>query len=375
MLWRVAFKTLVFDIRKLAVGIIGVIFSIVLANIQGGLFWGLIEKASILIERSNADIWVGHVGMHNVDFPSDIPVRWSNRLRGISGIETVNPVIIGFSQIALPGGGREGVVVVGVEPDNSSMRPWETRPVFPDPLDSPNAIILDEYDTDKLGESRKGDIRQIGDMRATVAGKSKGILSFLVTPYVFTTLDRAKRYTGKDSTACSYLLVRVRPGINQAKICDEIEKRLPYCQAYTSKEFAAVSTNFWLTRTGIGVSFGAATVLGLFVGLAMVSQSLYAHVLDRLQEFATLKALGATEREILQVLLAQAAWIAAGGILLGVAISFVVWYLFHSPKTPILLSPSLLGMSALIVFLMCLLASLAPYVRIRKIDPHLVLQG
>ncbi len=91
MLLNVAFRTLLHDRGKLIAGLIGVIFSVVLVNIQGGLFFGLIGKASLLIDRGHADIWVGHQGMHNVDFPADIPERWIYRVQTIPGVAEARP--------------------------------------------------------------------------------------------------------------------------------------------------------------------------------------------------------------------------------------------------------------------------------------------
>ena len=70
-----AIKTLLADRGKFAAALVGVVFSVVLVNIQGGLFLGLIHKAGMLVDNSQADIWVGHKHMHNVDFPRDIPRR------------------------------------------------------------------------------------------------------------------------------------------------------------------------------------------------------------------------------------------------------------------------------------------------------------
>ena len=63
---------------------------------------------------------------------------------------------------------------------------------------------------------------------------------------------------------------------------------------------------FWLTRTGIGISFGLAALLGLLVGLAVVAQTLYASVTERIKEFGTLKAMGADDASIGCFPLAQA---------------------------------------------------------------------
>src|SRR5438105_6077115 len=62
-----ALKTLLSDRGKLLTGLAGVIFSLVLVNVQGGLCLGLMRKASLLIDHCDADLWVGHRMIENVD--------------------------------------------------------------------------------------------------------------------------------------------------------------------------------------------------------------------------------------------------------------------------------------------------------------------
>ena len=78
-MWMMSIKTLIADRGKLLTALVGVMFSIVLVNVQGGLFFGLIRKASLLVDQGNADIWVGHKKMNNVDFPQEVPRRWVQR--------------------------------------------------------------------------------------------------------------------------------------------------------------------------------------------------------------------------------------------------------------------------------------------------------
>ena len=81
MLRKLAIRTLIYDRGKLLAALVGVIFSVVLVNVQGGLFIGLMSKASFLIDQGDADIWVGHRdrGMHNLDFAHPMPLRWLQR--------------------------------------------------------------------------------------------------------------------------------------------------------------------------------------------------------------------------------------------------------------------------------------------------------
>jgi len=370
-----AFLTLLWDRGKLAAGLVGVIFSVVLVNIQGGLFFGLIGKASLLVDRSHADIWVGHPGMHNVDFPHAIPHRWINRIRATPGVAEVAPLVVGFSEMTLPGGGFEGVTVVGTEPGTELGRAWTLVEGNASGLETPHGVIIDRCDDEKLAHPKLGEIREIGGRRARIMGKSEGVLSFLVTPYIFTTRDRAIGFIGGDETKSSYFLVRVADGYSVAEVCQRITARLPTVTAVPAAEYGATSIRFWMTRTGIGLSFGAATVLGLLVGLVMVAQTLYAMVLDRLGEFATLKAIGASERSVITVLLAQSITIAGIGITIGLIITFLIRGLISTPRASVEIPNWLYLASSLLVLLICLVASALPYLQVRRVDPHSVLQG
>ena len=140
-------------------------------------------------------------------------------------------------------------------------------------------------------------------------------------------------------------------------------------------DYAATSMNFWMSRTGIGLSFGAATLMGLLVGLVMVAQTLYAMVLDRINEFATLKAIGATERELIGLLIAQSTVVAVIGIAIGTGLSAIMQAMLSTPRSEISIPPMLYAASAVLVFLICMLSSAMPYLRVRRVDPHSVLQG
>ena len=373
-MWSFAIKTLFADRGKLTTALVGVTFSVVLMNIQGGLFLGLIKKASLLVDHGNADIWVGHKNMHNVDFSRDVPRRWVYRIRGIPGVQRAEPYLVGFSEMTLPSGGFESVVVVGV--DNGSLlgNAWAVVEGRADWILKSDGIIVDRSEGEKLENPRLGQLREIAGRRARIAALSDGIMGFLVAPYAFTTYNRAASYLRKSPAWSSYFLVQAAPGVDREHLCQLIRQRLPDVEAFPSEEYSRISVNFWLMRTGLGISFGTATLLGLLVGLVMVAQTLYAMVLDRLSEFATLKAMGAREGQILTVLLIQATAMSAIGSIFGL---IIVWAIaaFHSkPQAPIVVPLWLSLGSAVVVLAICLVSALLPYLRVRRVDPVMVLQ-
>src|SRR5437762_186336 len=65
----------------------------------------------------------------------------------------------------------------------------------------------------------------------------------------------------------------------------------------------------------------AAAILGFLVGLVVVSQTIYATTMENLEEFATLKALGASTSFVMRVVLTQALICALIGNAIGVAVA------------------------------------------------------
>ncbi len=374
-MWSIARKTLVADRGKLLTALVGVVFSIVLVNVQGGLFLGLIGKASLLIDNGSADIWVGHKETHNVDFPRDIPRRWTDRVRAVQGVKSAHPYLLGHSTMTLPDGGFEPVLLVGCDQPSLIGNAWSMHEGDSAAILQNDGIIVDLYDDDKLKSPSIGDLREIGGVKARVVARSEGILGFLVTPYIFTTLDRAKNFLHKSADQCSYVLVQLENGADPAVVCASIRTRLPEVDAYTKKQFSRISVKYWVERTGLGISFGAATLMGLLVGMIMVAETLYAMVLDRLSEFGTLKAIGATERQVCTILLMQALVMALAGSLVGLATVGGICQLFSTPRAPIVVPWWLSLGSCVLVTVICLIASLLPYLRIRKVDPMMVLQS
>jgi putative ABC transport system permease protein len=371
----IALKQLFSDRGKLLTSLVGVVFSVVLVNIQGGLFLGLIDKAGLLVSSGQADIWVGPRGMHNVDFSRDIPRRWVQRIRTVPGVQDAQPYLISFANMNLPSGRFEHVAVVGVERGQALGMAWNLIEGGPEAILQPDGIIVDYYELEKLEFPQLGDIREISGQRARVTGMSRGVMGFLVNPYVFTAFDRAVEYTQSPPDRCSYFLVQVQPGADVNEVVKAIRERVPELDAFSQATYARISVQYWMTRTGLGISFGAATMLGLLVGLVIVAQTLYAMVLDRIAEFGALKAIGADERQIYVMLLGQSWTLALMGSMVGLTLTFIIQQSFDSPRAPILIPWWLALGSCLLVISICMLSSLLPYLRVRKVDPLLVLQG
>src|SRR4051794_18140992 len=221
-MWLLAIKSMLADRGKLLTSLLGVVFSVVLINLQGGLLLGLIQKASLLVDYGRADIWVGHRHMNNVDIGTFIPERWVHRIRGLSGVERAEPYVVMFGQMTMADGRFENVVVVGSHAATLLGNAWVMADGDPRAVRSPDGILVDVLDAGRLGGCRVGDVREINGHRAKVVGMTRGIVSFTTNPYVFTPLDRARdqygRGVGVHRDKCCYFLVKARPGVDIAEL-------------------------------------------------------------------------------------------------------------------------------------------------------------
>jgi putative ABC transport system permease protein len=378
-MWLLAIKAMVADRGRLVISLLAVTFSVVLVNLQCGLLLGLLGKASLLVDFGGADVWVGHRHMQDAETGcAPIPSRWLSRIRSTPGVQRADLYVLTMSSVILPSGRAENVVVVGCDPASLLGQPQVMAAGDPRSLLLPDSVLVDADDREKFGDCRIGDLREINGRRARIVGLTRGMVSFTTRPYVFTTLDRARTQYGASypRDRCSYILVKALPGTNVDRLLHELRGRAPELDVHDRRTYGTMSMHYWLTRTGVGISFGLSTVLGLLIGLAVVAQTLYAAVTERVKEYATLKALGADDRQVGRFLVVQALSNAVLGSLLGVLVAVAIALSpMNTSRAPIELRWWIGCLSVGLITLVCLGAAWLPYWRIRRIDAASVLRS
>jgi putative ABC transport system permease protein len=73
-------------------------------------------------------------------------------------------------------------------------------------------------------------------------------------------------------------------------------------------------------QTGVGTNILIMTVIGFIVGLSISGQTFYTFILENLERFGALKAIGTTSRELTYMILFQATFTALTGYGLGVGL-------------------------------------------------------
>ncbi len=374
MTFILAFRNLFHDRVRLAVTLIGILFAIVLIAVQLGLYLGARQIIASTIDHAKGDIWIMAYG--NKNFEEAQPINQRARFVALStpGVAAVIPMITSFVDWKKPDGGTATIVLVGADPEDGGLVPWDLVDGDIAALGARDAVIIDKTYLEDLGASGLGSTAQINGSRVRVVGLTDGIRSFTTTPFVFTTFSRARSLLGLGPDQITYGLVQLAPSANPDAVRAALQERLPSEQVLTKAEFRNRSLNHWMMSTGAGVALIGGAILGLIVGTVIVAQTLYSSTKDHLNEFATLRALGSSTGYIHKVILSQAALSAAIGYGLGMTIALLIIYVTESMALPlpIVMTPGLAALLFGLTLFMCAISAIAAISKVTRIDPAMV---
>jgi putative ABC transport system permease protein len=369
---KLAFQNLFHDRLRLVATVIGIVFSIVLVTIQMGLYLSFERMVTVMVDHADADIWIVPRGTKCFEDPSLLDDRERFRALSVPGVAEATSLVIGFANWRTPSGTLTPVFIVGTDPRGGGVQPWNLIEGSFDSLVIPGAVAIDRSYFDRLETTKIGDTAEIADQKVQVLAITNGIRAFTTTPYVFTSMDRARTFTATASNKATYILVRVTAGADVTAVRDRLRADMTNVEVLTSAEFRERSANFWLFGTGAGAALFAGALLGMIVGTVIVAQTLYSSTKDHLNEFATLRAIGSSARYIHKVIIFQALMSAVIGFCFAAAIGWIVVRATADTALPVIMTPTMTILLLVLTVLMCVLSAVSAIVKVTRIDPAMV---
>ncbi|HRN88069.1 ABC transporter permease [Hyphomicrobium sp.] len=373
MILTLAFRNLFHDRIRLAVTLVGILFSIVLVAIQLGMYLGSSRMITDMIEKSNGELWITAFDAKSFEEGGILLTsRERHQALATPGVQAVVPLVVSFAEWRKAEGGSTRVVVVGTDAEDGGLAPWSLVDGTWQDIKSPDAVSADDTYFRELGIDGIGDTAQIGTGRVKVKALTHRIRSFTQSPYVFTPLQRARNLLGVDGDRASFYLVQLVPGTDVEVVRQELLKRLDGAEVLTKEEFHERSLSQWLFRTGAGLALIGGALLGILVGTVIVAQTLYSSTKDHLNEFATLRALGSSSGYIYKVILAQAGLSAVIGYVLGILISLGILYISRNTPLPLVMTPGLAVALLGLTLFMSGVSAISAIMKVTRIDPATV---
>ena len=372
---RLAFYNIAHDRTRFLVTVLGITCAVFLMVFQGSILLGFLQAASKIVDSTDADLWITGRGVQCFEFPVSVERRFGSIARSVRGVDHTSRICTRLVQFRKSDGSHQLVALVGADSD--------VGPGFPMPRvdhDSnaiePEALVVDKSNSMILNVAAPLPLDvEVNEQRAHVVAETTGFSSFLGSPYVFTSYADASRYINLRPEETMFILVWLQPGASAQSVKRGLQARLPNIDVWTRSEFSNKARFYWITQTGAGGAILTAALLGFFIGLAVVSQAIYATTMENIEEFATLKALGATHSFIMRVIVSQALICGIAGYLLGLMITNPMIRAARS-NIPWVSAPGWLPAAVLIpTLLMCVFASIISVRAALAVEPAKVFRA
>jgi putative ABC transport system permease protein len=373
---RIAYKLLINDRAKYAALLIGITFAVFLMIEMTSLFSGILNRSSATVINIGASVWVMDPAIQTVANSIPLPAYVLDEVRSIPGVKYAVPLYSGSALLKLRDGTFQAANVIGLDDTSLFGRPSLLSGKIEDIYGENAFLAVQDSEFDKLQNPRVGTEFELNDHRGVIVGIARVASSGLFgVPTLYTTYNRALQYIPNTRFTISYILVEPKSVADVERIRHDVAAA-GYL-ALTKEEFIAKISHFYTFQTGIGTNMMLMTIISFIIGLSISGQTFYTFVIENLDKFGALKAIGARGRELILMILFQASFVALTGYGLGVGLcALIIWLArLNIPDYAAIITFPNLSLAFLMVVL---IAASSSYVGVRKvlrIEPFDIFRG
>lgn len=373
---KIAFKLLVNDKGKFAALLVGITFAAFLMIMMTSMFAGILHRASSTVLNIGAKMWVMDPAVNNVISSIPIPDYVLDFTRSINGVKYAVPLYSGGALVKLKDGTYQSVTVIGLDDATLFGQPQLIKGKIEDIFAENAFIVVEDAEIGKLENPDIGTEFEINDNRGIVVGLARANSSGLFgIPTLYTTYNRAITYIPSMRFTISFVLIEPKRPSDIPHIKEEVGK-LGY-EALTEDELMQKISNFYKYQTGLGINVLIMTVISFIVGLSISGQTFYTFILENLDKFGALKAIGAKSRELIAMIMFQATFTAFLGYGLGVGLAslMIAAAKLRLPDYAAQITYLNLGIAFVMVVI---IAAISSYIGVRKvirIEPFDIFRG
>lgn len=379
-MYRLALRMLFGDRAKYLMLISGIMFATILMTQGGALFCGIMSWTSSTLSNVRAEVWVTDPMVEQIGDGKPLRDTDVSRVRSVAGVAWAAPVFQGLMPARMPDGSSKLVTLIGIDSTTLAGAPTHLIEGSLEDLRLPNAVIIDEYGTQRLGEAygrkaRIGDIFELNDREARIVGVCKAQRSFTGGPYLYTTYEQAVRYAPAQRKMLSFVIVGLEPGIGADAVVKNIMQTTGL-RAYTENAFMWSTIWWYVHNTGIPINVGTLVMLGFIVGMAISGQTFYAFVLENMRNLGALKAMGASAPKLCAMLMLQS--VAVGLIGYGIGMGVVALLgnlLLNLGRVPFLLLWQIPVGSLIAVLFICVVSALIGIFQVARLEAAIVFRS
>ena len=373
---RIGFKLLVNDKPKFSALLIGITFAVFLMMQMTAMFAGILNRAYSTVTNIGADMWIMDPAVNTATSAIPMPDYLLDAVRSMDGVSYAVPLFIGGAQVRLDSGTYQSVTVVGLDDTSLFGRPEIQQGNIQDIYADNAFVVVNDAEFSKLENPKIGTTFELNDHRGSIVGIARVAANGLNgVPTLYTTYSRAIEYIPTTRFTISYVLAQPKSPAVVAGIKQQVAK-LGYV-ALTKDEFNKQIANYYIYKTGIGTNILMMTGISFIVGLSISGQTFYTFILENLEKFGALKAIGAKGRELIYMILFMATFTALTGYGLGVGLVTLMISIarYRMPNYAAMTTFWNLGLAFGMVILIAGISSYIGVRKVLKIEPFDIFRG
>jgi len=320
---------------RLAAALAGVAVAVVIMFVELGLLLGVLNSQAIVASRLDADLVVmnrARVDLHKWTDVNDIRLH---QIAAQPGVADVIPIYQGTMGFRNPPDLSVSRIIVFAFPANDVPFDIGNPEKISQVLRVPGSVLFDRLSRPIYGEVKRGkDIELDGALFKMAGFVSFGADVVNDGAVVMSEGDWLSRHPGDQPIMGA---IRLRPGVSVADARDRIVAALPEdITVMTPGQVRSREFVFTLKAAPIGLLFGIGMLAGLVIGAITCYQILFNEIVDRFAQYATLRAMGFSDRFFRRVILEQAVMLSLGGFFAGAALAWIAYvYLAYATSLAI----------------------------------------
>ena len=371
-----ALQLLVHKKTRTAVAATGIGFAILVMFVQVGFYGAVVNTALAVSGRFDAEIMLISPRFAHLGATGTIPSGRLYQAQSIPEVTGTVPIFIRYADWRDPGTSMRCRLFaigfpLGTGPNASPLRlPGVERQL--ERLKPTNTLLLDDMTRTRCGPIDPSGRVEVRNLSAQVVGNFTMGVGFLADGAMLMSDDSFSNFFNNHRLDKPNLgLVQLTPGSDPDEVADALRESLPRdVRVVTREELNQVQTRHWVENTAVGDIFGMGTLAGFLVGVVILFQILSTDIRNHLPLYATLRAMGYTDRKLTLYVLEQA-WIYAllgfGPALFASLIAFPL--IQGATNLPIFITPPLVVGILLLSLAMCTASAWASSRRLRRADP------
>jgi putative ABC transport system permease protein len=367
------------------VAVAGIAFAVTLVFLQMGFQASVEDTATLLYDHLRFDVLLVSAQYVDVNQPGLIPRSRLYQAESVDGVESARPFYVGFQMWRTdrstgkdrdPSGKiralRYSILVLGFRPGDPVFKDLPGLENAGHELERAGTVLLDRESRDNFKPRSTGKRVELGARDVEIVGLFRLGSSFGANGTIITSDQTfARLVPGRSPDQVSLGLVTLRRGADRDAVIDRLRSQMqPQVLVLPREQVLLADRKHWRDGTSVGVVTLLGLIVAVIVGVIFVYQVISSDLVTRRREFATLKAIGYTDRQLARVVVEQAVIFSLLGYLPGFGAALLLYQATHLyARVPIGMNLGRALLVLVLAVLMCAGSGLLAVRKVRTADP------